>query len=97
MNVKNLFNTVILPWAPLYKYDIVLIKNSKDMLQSKVQIWRDQLEKFDLNVNVKKTDYMIIDTDTIESIKVVQNNYFGQILDLVYRATMEHPRKSSIP
>jgi hypothetical protein len=51
------------PWTLLYADDVMLASNNKADLQSQVQAWSNQLARFGLRLNVKKTEYMTTDAN----------------------------------
>ncbi|VDO98451.1 unnamed protein product [Heligmosomoides polygyrus] len=57
-------------WTLLYADDVMLASENKCELEREVQAWCDRLERFELRLNVKKTEYLMTDFTESSFIKV---------------------------
>ncbi|VDO78014.1 unnamed protein product [Heligmosomoides polygyrus] len=58
------------PWTLLYADDVILACDDKGDLERQVQAWCDRLARFELKLNVKKTEYLTTDVNESGSIKI---------------------------
>uniref|UniRef100_A0A914X8P3 Reverse transcriptase domain-containing protein n=1 Tax=Plectus sambesii TaxID=2011161 RepID=A0A914X8P3_9BILA len=62
------------PWTLLYADNVMLASTDKANLQNQVQAWSDQLARFGLHLNVKKTKYMTTNVDEHGTITINGTN-----------------------
>lgn len=58
------------PWTLLYADDVALMSDRKADFNQQVQAWRDHLSLFGFHLNVKKLEYMMMDTGEFRIIQV---------------------------
>ncbi|KIH49186.1 hypothetical protein ANCDUO_20740, partial [Ancylostoma duodenale] len=47
------------PWCLLYADDLTLAVATRKKLQTDVQLWKERLQQYRLQLNIKKTEYMV--------------------------------------
>ncbi|KAE9547530.1 hypothetical protein FO519_009257, partial [Halicephalobus sp. NKZ332] len=62
------------PWTLLYADDVMLASKDKVDLQTQVQTWNDQLARYGLRLNIKKTEYLTTDDNEHGTIYVNGND-----------------------
>ena len=81
------------PWCLLYAEDIVLVAESREALERKLERWRYALESRGMKISRKKTEYMTTDMngdhkDTIrlEGVDIKRVHKFKYLGSMMYAA-----------
>ncbi|XP_035837090.1 uncharacterized protein LOC110892492 [Helianthus annuus] len=69
-----------LPWCLIFADDIVLVANSKQSLNARLEEWRATLEGRGLRISRSKTEYLYCDFSGVDNDEDIQITIDGQVV-----------------